>query len=159
MNTFSSPVLSGFLPFELFFFMQTTNLTELHIYPIEQCASCHNNYLQLLKEKAKFVEGILLDYKAQDVERRALSASLCQKVETSSEGNLVYLHGPHESSLLIEATNSWQDYIGPIVINTPFDSTRNKFRELENRVLLEMFHINRLKVAFVSTSQIKVKVS
>ena len=53
--------------------------------------------------------------------------------------------------LRIGTTKFHQDYEGPLVIATLLDSTHYKVRYLENRVLVDIFHINRLKWAFVST--------
>ena len=42
------------------------------------------------------------------------------------------------------------DYVGAMSNDTVLDSTHYKLRDPPNRVLLEKWHINRLKLAFVS---------
>ena len=41
--------------------------------------------------------------------------------------------------------------VGPLVTVIVLDSMHYKINDLENRELLDTFHINRLKLAFVST--------
>ena len=57
INTFVSPPLSVFLPFEMVF-VQITRPTQSSISLLEQLASCNNNYLQLMKENAEFIISI-----------------------------------------------------------------------------------------------------
>ena len=40
----------------------------------------------------------------------------------------------------------------PLITNTVLDFIHYKFRDLENRVLIDTFHINRLKLAVILTS-------
>ena len=63
--------------------------------------------------------------------------------------NLVHLVAPHASSLQKGATRFQQDYMDLLGIDTVLDSTQYKMRDLENSVLLDIFHINRLKLAFL----------
>ena len=58
----------------------------------------------------------------------------------------------HASSLPMGTTKIHQDYISPLMLYTVLDSTTNwTLRHLQNRVIIDMFHINRHKLAFVPT--------
>ena len=58
---------------------------------------------------------------------------MCQKVETFSEGDLVYMFVPHTSSLEIGTTLLQKDYGGPLVIDTVLDFTHYKLSYPKNR--------------------------
>ena len=59
-----------------------------------------------------------------EVQDRALSASVSQKVETFSEGDLVYLFAPHTSNHQTGTIKFYQDCEDPLVINMVLDSTQ-----------------------------------
>ena len=62
INTFSS-IISFFLQFvEIVFVHKPQDLPNLTFQPLEQFLHSHNDYLQLLKEKAEFMAGIFLVY-------------------------------------------------------------------------------------------------
>ena len=63
----------------------------------------------------------------------------------------MYHFAPYVSYLQTGIRKCLQDYVGTLVIDTVLDSTCYKQRDSENRVLLVMFHMKRLKLAFVST--------
>ena len=99
-------------------------------------ANSHKEYLQLLKEKAEFTAGLLLDAKAQLAEEdRVINELMYQNVNNFSERHSVHLLATHTSSLQIGTTKSWQDYVNPLAINTMLGSTYYKLRYIENRVL------------------------
>ena len=74
MNTFISPELSGFSPFELVFVYNPLDLHNLSLPPLEQFTNYHKDYLQLPKTKVEFMAGILLDYKGLLVQDRVFNA-------------------------------------------------------------------------------------
>ena len=69
------------------------------------------------------------------------------------EGQLVYLLAPTASTLQLGTTKFRQDFIGPLVIDTPLDKTHYKLKDFANRPLPGDYHINRLKKAQAQTPQ------
>ena len=68
-----------------------------------------------------------------------------------SDGDFIYLLVPHTHSLKTGTTKFRHNFVCLLVINIVLDSTQYQLRDLEYRVLLDTFHTNRLKLAFVST--------
>ena len=60
-------------------------------------------------------------------------------------------------SLQTGTTKFQQDYVGLLVINTLLDSTHHKLRDSDHGVLLDMFHLNRLLLAFTSPGTINTQ--
>ena len=121
------------------------------IFNITQFTSSHKDCLQLLKKEVLFIASIILYYKTHLVQDLVLNASKYQRVETFTDGDFVYLLAPHASFPSTGTTRFSQGYVGPSVTDTVLDSTHYKLRDLENRLLIDTFHINRLKLVFVST--------
>ena len=63
MNTFASTAFLRFSNFEFVFVHKTSNLLNLAFAPLGQSANTQKDYLQLLKDKVKFIAGILFYYK------------------------------------------------------------------------------------------------
>ena len=74
MSTSATPALSGFYHLELVFVYKPQYLLNLAFLPIEQVTTSLKDNHQLLKEKAKFIAGMLL---VQNLEHdRTLIASM-----------------------------------------------------------------------------------
>ena len=140
MYFLTSLIILGFTIWSSFC-VKTTSSTPLNFLPLKQFGTSHKDYLQPMIDKAEFIGGILHHCKTKMTQYRVLNASMYQKVETSSAGNLVHLLKTHASFLHIGTTKFWQDCVGPLVFNTLLDSNHCKMRELTNWVLLDTFHI------------------
>ena len=57
--------LLGFSWFQLVFMCKVPDIWNLAFPPLEQFASSHKHYLQLLKEEVELIAGILLDCKSK----------------------------------------------------------------------------------------------
>ena len=55
----------------------------------------------------------------------------------------------HASSLQMGITKFHQDNVDPLVIDMLLNSIHHKLRDLEERVFVDIFHINRLKAVFI----------
>ena len=151
MNTFASEALAGISPYELVFLRKPPDLLNLTMPDFTQYSPSIRTYLATLIEKAKFMKGILLDCRTTQAlefktEKDRYTAEL-----VFTPGTLVYVFAPHASSLQSGTTKFRQDFIGPLVIDTVLDSTHYKLRDLANRILPDIYHINRLKAARVLT--------
>ena len=63
MNTFASSTLDGMSPFELVFVRRAPNITKLKIPEIGNVAKLLKEYHLLLKERAKLIDALYLDWK------------------------------------------------------------------------------------------------
>ena len=85
-------------------------------------------------------------------ERQAqLAHTLPTPPEIFQEGQLVYLLAPSAATLRTETKKCRADFVGPLVINKALDPTHYILNDLQSRVLIGVFHINRLKKATVRT--------
>ena len=74
--------ISRFFTTQVAFVCKPQDLLNIAFSQLEKFANTHKNNLQVLKEKAKFIPGILLDYKTQQIQDRVPNASMYQKVDT-----------------------------------------------------------------------------
>ena len=104
----------------------------------------------LLEEKAKYIFDISLHCKTLQVQDKVTHQCI-RMLKLSSDGDLVYLYVSFISKLQKETIKLHQDSLGPFVIKAVLDSTHYVSRAIENRVLVDMVSINRLKLCFVPT--------
>ena len=71
--------------------------------------------------------------------------------ETFQEGQLVYLLAPSAATLRTKTRKCRADFVGPLIVNKILDQTHYILDDLQGRVLIGVFHINRLKKATVRT--------
>ena len=117
------------------------DLSNLTFPPLEWFATSHKDYLQVLKDKAAIIASIMLDYKTQLSHDRVKNAS---KVKNIFRRRFVIMLAHHASS----TERHKQILTGLHRVSVYWCSIRFytlKLKDLENRVLLDTFHINRLK--------------
>ena len=148
-NTFQSETLSGLSPFELVFLRKPPDLMNLSIPDISGFDATIREYLATLMQKAQLMKEIILDFRTTQAQIRQQTQSRYQAPLAYQKGQLVYLLAPHASTLQTGTTKFRQDFVGPLVVDEELDSTHFKLRDLSNRVLPDIYHINRLKAANV----------
>ena len=151
MNTFVSPT-TGFSPYELVFLKKPPDILNLHFQPLQTIAKGYEDYCLKMKNRLENVGNIILELKTFQQERQAqLALNDPTPPETFQEGQLVYLLAPSAASLRTNTKKCRADYIGPLVINKCLDPTHYILNDLQGRVLIGVYHINRLKKATVRT--------
>ena len=154
MNTFAFSALDGMSPFELVFVRRAPDITKLKIPEIGNVTRPIQEYHNLLKERAKLIDAIYLNWKM--AKAKALSAQSkiqnYKDLEMFNTNDLVYLLAPHASSLQTGTMKFWQDFIGPLVIDKRLDPTHYTLHDLIAWKLPDIYHTNRLKQAKVMTS-------
>ena len=151
MNTFASEALNGLSPFELVFARKPPDLSNLTMGPIEDIPVDHKEYYRLLQTRAEFIKQMHLAWKTEQASQYEQTNKMFKNEEQYTPGQLVYLLAPHASSLQSGTTKFRQDFIGPLVIDTVFDKTHYQLKDLSNRVLPEIYHVNRIKGGPVNT--------
>ena len=151
MNTFVSPT-TGFSPYELVFLKKPPDILNLHFQPLQTIAKGYDDYCIKMKSRLDNVGNVILDLKTFQQERQAqLAYQVPTPPETFQEGQLVYLLAPSAATLRTNTQKRRADFIGPLVINKALDSTHYIINDLQGRILIGVYHINRLKKATVRT--------
>ena len=153
MNTFSSDALNGFSPFELVFARKPPDLSNLTLPAIEEIPVQYREYYRLLKARAEYIKQLHIDWKTTQAENYEAENKMFVNEESFAIGDLVYLLAPHASSLQSGTSKFRQDFIGPLAIDTALDRTHYTLKDLSNRVLPEVYHVNRIKSGPVNTPQ------
>ena len=151
MNTFVSPT-TGFSPYELVFLKKPPDILNLHFQPLQTIAKGYEDYCIKMKNRLDNVGNVILDLKTFQQERQAqLANQVPTPPETFQEGQLVYLLAPSAATLRTNTQKCRADFIGPLVINKALESTHYIINDLQGRILIGVYHINRLKKATVRT--------
>ena len=151
MNTFVSPI-TGFSPYELVFLKKPPDILNLHFQPLQTVAKGYEDYCIKKKTKLENVGNFIIELKTFQQERQAqLAHDLPTPPETFQEGQLVYFLAPSAATLRTNTKKCRADYVGPLVISKVLDSTHYILNDLQGRILIGVYHINRLKKANVRT--------
>ena len=151
MNTFVSPT-TGFSPYELVFLKKPPDILNLHFQPLQTIAKGYEDYCIKMKARLENVGNVILELKTFQQERQAqLANESATPPETFQEGQLVYLLAPSAATLRTKTKKCRADFVGPLVINKILDSTHYILNDLQGRILIGVYHINRLKKAHVRT--------
>ncbi len=68
------------------------------------------------------------------------------KLHTYAQGDLVAILAPMAAALTMNLRKFQRDYVGSLVIDTVIDPTHFKLRDLQGKVLPDMFHYRRLRL-------------
>ena len=151
MNTFVS-TSTGLSPYELVFLKKPPDILNLYFEPLQTIAKGYEDYCLKMKHRLEHVGNVILELKTFQQERQAqLAHSLPTPPETFQEGQLVYLLAPSAATLSTKTMKCRADFVGPLVVNKALDQTHYILNDLQGRVLIGVFHINRLKKATVRT--------
>ena len=94
-NTYNSPNLSNYSPYELVFGRKPKMLPELEIDPDIKVAVTYKEYHKRLEQRLKYLQKVLLDFKM----RRLALLNKDQEYFQYNSGDLVYLISPLTSQL------------------------------------------------------------
>ena len=121
--------------------------------PTEKISGNYTEYVEFLYKRLKLISRTVLDFQAQLQNSQAHKQS--QKVKNRrpfSEGMLVYLLAPSASALQTHSKKIRMDFIGPFCISSMLDPTNCILEDLTGRRVLGIYHVNRLKIARLRTS-------
>ena len=66
---------------------------------------------------------------------------------------MVYLLASHSSALQMSTTKFWQDFIGPLFIDTVLDKTHYRLKDATGLLLDGTYHVNHIKKGSACTLQ------
>ena len=147
-NTFNSPHLGNYSPYELTFGRKSKLLLNMETNPDIKVSRNFKEYYDSLNKRIKYLQDMLLNF-------RSWTLAMINKNRENFQyrgGDLVYIILPLTSQL---RTNSWKmavKYVGPVVIYKIVDPHNYLLMTLDGIILKEIFGHERLKPAIIRTS-------
>ncbi|KAJ8038848.1 hypothetical protein HOLleu_16398 [Holothuria leucospilota] len=155
-NSFSSPYLGNYSPYELAFGRKAPDLSNLSFNPMSGMSQSYEDYVEHLKEKFQAVSKTILSLQKKHQERQNVEITQkLSKMPVYSVGQLVYLYKPSSSSLTANSKKIRAEWCGPLVVHQILDRTHYILATLKGEILHDVFNYNRLKPAFIRASSEK----
>ena len=148
-NTYNSPNLSNYSPYELVFGRKLKLLLDLETNPdIKVSATYKENYKQL-KKRLRYLQKVLLNFKMRQL---ALLNKDWEYFQYNS-GDLVYLISPLMSQLRTASRKIMVKYVGTLVVYKIIDLHNYLLMTLDGKLFQGLFEHERIKPAVIRTSE------
>ena len=134
-NTYNSPNLSNYSPYELVFGRKPKLLLDLETNPDIKIAATYKEYYERLKQRLKYLQKVLLDFKM----RRLALLNKDQEYFQYNSGDLVYLISPLTSQLRTASRKIIVKYVGPLVVYKIIDLHNYLLMMLDGKLLRGLF--------------------
>ena len=147
-NTFNSPNLGNYSPFELPFGREPKLLLNVDSNPDIKVSRNFKEYYELLNKRIRYLQDILFNFKSW-------GTAMINKDRENFQykgGDLVYIISPLTSQL---RTNSWKiavRYVGPVVVYKIVYPHNYLLMTLDGIILKGIFEHERLKPAIIRTN-------
>ena len=148
-NTFSSPNLGNYLPYELTFGRKPELLLNVETNPDIKVSRNFREYYELLNKRIKYLQDILFNFRSQ---RLAMINKNREKFQYRG-GDLVYMISPITSQLRTNSQKIAVKYVGPAVVYKIKDPHNYLLMTLDGIILKGIFEHERLKPGVIRTSQ------
>ena len=148
-NTFNTPNLGNYSPYELTYGRKSRPLLNLDSNPDIRVSGTFKEYYELLNKRLKYLHDILLNFKS----KRLAMINKDRAFFQYKGRDLVYSIAPLTSQL---CTASWKvtiKYIGSAVIYKIMDPHNYLLMTLDGRILRGLFEHKRLKPTNLRTSR------
>ena len=148
-NTFNTPKLGDYSPYELTFGRKPRILLNLELNPDIKVSKMFKEYYELLNKRIKYLQDILFNFKL-------CRLAMINKDRESFQyrgGDLVYIISLLTSQL---RTASWKiaiKYVGPVVVYKIIDPHNYLLMTLDGKILRGIFEHKRLKLTVIRTNQ------
>ena len=152
INSFSMPSLGGYSPYYLVHLREPPTVFDCA--PAEQMSSSYRDYVELLKQRLQTVSKTVLDLQAKIQQKQA--EEQLKKVKNPPNfvsGMLVYLLSPSHSALQTNSRKIRLDFIGPLAVKSMLDRNHAILQTLTGEQIHGVFHVARLKIAWIRTKQ------
>ena len=147
-NTYNSPNLSNYSPYELVFGRKLKLLLDLETDPDIKVAVTYKEY-ERLEQRLKYLQKVLLDFKMRCL---ALLNKDWEYFQYNS-GDLVYLISPLTSQLRTASRKIMVKYVGPLVVYKIIDPHNYLLMMLDGKLLQGLFEHKRIKPAIIRRSE------
>ena len=148
-NTYNSPNLSNYSPYELVFGRKPKLLLDLETNLDIKVVVTYKEYYERLEQRLKYLQKVLLDFKMR---RLALLNKDWEYFQYNS-GDLVYLISPLTSQLRTASRKIMVKYVGPLVVYKIIDLHNYLLMMLHGKLLQGLFEHERIKPAIIRTSE------
>ena len=148
-NTFNTPNLGNYSPYELTFGRKPKALLNLESNPNIKVSKTFKEYCELLNKRIKYLQDILLNFKS----KRLAMINKDRGFFQYKSGDLIYIISPLTSQLHTVSHKVAIKYVGPVVIYKIIDPHNYLLMTLDGKILRGLFKHERLKPAIIRTSQ------
>ena len=148
-NTFNTPNLGYYSPYELMYGRKPRPLINLDSNPDIKISGTFREYYELLNKRIKYLQDVLFNFKS----KRLAMINKDRAFFQCKGGDLVYIISPLTSQL---HTTSWKvsiKYVGPVVIYKIIDPHNYLLMTLDGKFLRGLFEHERLKPTNIGPSQ------
>ena len=147
-NTFNSPNLAIYSPYELTFGRKPKILIDIETDPDIKVSGNFTEYYKLLKKLLQYLQDILQQFKSKHL----AMINNNRKDYQYNSGDLVYIISPLTSQLRTNSRKVTIKYIGPLVIYKIVDPHNYLLKTLDGTNLRGLFEFERIKPATLRTS-------
>ena len=148
-NTYNSPNLSNYSPYELVFGRNLKLLLDLKTDPDIKVSATYKEYYERLEKRLKYLHKVLQDFKTR---RLALLNKDCKFFQYNS-GDLVYLISSLMSQLGTASRKIMVKYVEPLAVSKIIDPHNYLLMTLDGKLLWGLFEHERIKLAVIRTSE------
>ena len=148
-NTFNSPNLENYSPYELTFGRKPKLLLNVETNPDIKVSRNFREYYELLNKRIKYLQDILFNF-------RSWRLAMINKNRESFQyrgGDLMYIISSLTSQLRTNSQKIAVKYVGPVVVYKIIDSHNYLLMTLEGIILKGIFEYERIKPTIIRTSQ------
>ena len=148
-NTYNSPNLSNYSPYELVFGRKPKMLLELETDPDIKVLVTYKEYHKRLEQRLNYLQKVLLDFKM----RWLALLNKDREYFQYNSGDLVYLISPLTSQLRTASRKIMVKYVEPLVVYKIIDPHNYLLMMLDGKLLRGLFEHERIKPAIIRTSE------
>ena len=152
-NTFYSPNLGNYSPYELTFGRKPRLLLNVETNPDIKVSRNFREYYESLNKGIKYVQNLLFNFKM-------LRLAMINKDRDSIQyrgGDLVYIISPLTSQLITNSQKIAVKYVGPVVVYKIIDPHNYLLMTLDGIILKGIFEHKRLKPIIIRMSHENVQ--
>ena len=149
-NTFNSPNLANYSPYELVFGRKPKLLLDLEMDPDVRVSGTHREYLLQLRKRLEYLHKLLQEFR---MKRLALLNKDRDDFQYNS-GDLVYIISPLTSQLRTASRKVSIKYVGPLAVYKIVDPHNYLLITLDGKLLRGLFEHERLKPAVIRTNHV-----
>ena len=151
-NTFHSPNLGNYSPFELTIRREPRTLLNVETDPDVRISGTYKDYHTLLTKRLKYLQNMLQNFQSKHI-------ALINKVREYfqyNQGYIVYLISLLTTQLRTNSRKVSIKYVGPLVIYKIIDPHNYLLMTIDGQLLTGLFEHERLKPAMIKTDKVNV---
>ena len=148
-NTFNTPNLANYSPYELVFGRKPKNLLNIESTPDIKVSGSFKEYYKLLNKRLRYLHDIIQNFKS----KRLVMVNKDRMFFQYNGRDLVYIISPLTSQLQTASRKVKIKYVGPIVAYKIIDPHNYLLMTLDRKILWGLFEHERLKPVILRTSE------